>query len=97
MRSDSVRGIPRTEQDQSLAQPKEVRGGGGLADKLSRAAASRFFLRVEQSGAAFQDRNTLPLFPLLLVMDAEMLEADAKWEAGKQLHAGRDGFAAPHK
>lgn len=54
-----------------------------MTDKLSRAAASRFFLRVEQSGAAFQDRNTLPLFPLLLVMGPEMLEADARWEAAK--------------
>lgn len=62
-----------------------------VSDKLSRAAAARFFLRVEQSGAAFQDRNTLPLFPLILVMDAEMLEADAKWEAAKQLPQRRDG------
>ena len=54
-----------------------------MSDKLSRAASARFFLRVEQVGAAFVDRNTLPLFPLLLVMDAEMLEADAKWEASK--------------
>ena len=54
-----------------------------MTDKLSRAAAARFFLRVEQTGTAFQDRNTLPLFPLLLVMDPEMLEADATWEASK--------------
>lgn len=54
-----------------------------MTDKLSRAAAARFFLKVEQSGTAFVDRNTLPLFPLLMVMDADMLEADAKWEAQK--------------
>lgn len=54
-----------------------------MTDKLSRAAASRFFVRVEQAGTAFQDRNTLPLFPLLLVMDPEMMEADAAWEASK--------------
>lgn len=54
-----------------------------MSDKLSRAAAARFFLRVEQSGAAFVDRNTLPLFPLLLVVNEEMLAADAAWEASK--------------
>ena len=54
-----------------------------MTDKLSRAAAARFFLRVEQKGAAFQDRLTLPIFPLLLVMQPEMLEADAAWEASK--------------
>ena len=54
-----------------------------MSDKLSKAAAARFFLRVEQTGTAFQDRNTLPLFPLLMVMEPEMLEADAKWEASK--------------
>lgn len=54
-----------------------------MTDDLGRKAAARFFLRVEQTGVAFQDRNTLPLFPLLMVMDAEMLEADAKWEAAK--------------
>lgn len=58
-----------------------------MTDKLSRAARSRFFLRVEQSGTAFVDRNTLPLFPLLMVMDAEMLEADARWEASKTPHS----------
>jgi hypothetical protein len=46
-------------------------------------AAARFFLRVGQAGTAWHDRNTLPLFPLLLVMDPEMLEADAKHEAQK--------------
>lgn len=61
-----------------------------MTDKLSRAAAARFFLRVEQSGTAFQDRNTLPLFPLLMVMDAEMLEADAKWEASKTQSSTRN-------
>ena len=61
-----------------------------MADKLARAAAARFFLRVEQTGTAFQDRNTLPLFPLLLVMDPEMLEADAKWEASKAPHSTGD-------
>lgn len=54
-----------------------------MSDKLSRAAAARFFLRVEQTGTAFQDRLTLPLFPLRLVMEPEMLEADAAWEASK--------------
>lgn len=57
-----------------------------MTDKLSRAAAARFFLRVEQTGTAFVDRNTLPLFPLLLVMDPEMLESDARWEASKTSH-----------
>lgn len=52
-------------------------------EKLARKAMARFFIRVEQSGTAFVDRHTLPLFPLLLVMDPEMLEADAKYEAGK--------------
>lgn len=50
-----------------------------------RKAAARFFLRVEQTGTAWRDTNTLPLFPLIQVMDAEMLEADAKWEAAKHL------------
>lgn len=57
-----------------------------MTDKLSRAAAARFFLRVEQTGTAFQDRQTLPLFPLILVMEPEMLEADARWEASKYVH-----------
>jgi len=48
-----------------------------------RKAAARFFLRVEQTGTRFEDRLTLPLFPLIQVMDAEMLEADAKWEAAR--------------
>lgn len=52
-----------------------------MSDKLSRAAAARFFVRVEQSGLRWEDRNTLPLFPLLLVMEPEMLEADAQYEA----------------
>jgi hypothetical protein len=46
-------------------------------------AAARFFIRVEQAGAAFVDRNTLPLFPLLMVMSPEMLEADARYEASR--------------
>lgn len=50
---------------------------------MSRAAAARFFIRVEQVGAQWQDRNTLPLFPLLLVMEPEMLEADAAYEAAR--------------
>lgn len=54
-----------------------------MTDKLSKAAAARFFIRVEQSGLAWTDRNTLPLFPLLLVTSAEMLEADAAYEASK--------------
>jgi hypothetical protein len=62
-----------------------------VSDKLSRAAAARFFLRVEQTGTAFVDRNTLPLFPLLMVMDAEMLEADAAWEASKSVLSTGDG------
>lgn len=62
-----------------------------MTDKLSRAAASRFFLHVEQTGTAFQDRHTLPLFPLILVMEPEMLEADAKWEASKYVHTDRSG------
>lgn len=55
----------------------------------SRAAVARFFLRVEQVGTKFVDRNTLPLFPLLMVMDPEMLEADARWEASKQQNRER--------
>lgn len=54
-----------------------------MTDDLGRKAAARFFIRVEQTGVAFHDRNTLPLFPLLLVVDADMLEADARWEAAK--------------
>ena len=38
---------------------------------------------VGRAGAEWRDENTLPLFPLLLVMDPEMLEADAKHEAMK--------------
>jgi uncharacterized protein (DUF952 family) len=54
-----------------------------MSDKLSRAAAARFFIRAEQAGLRWEDRNTLPLFPLLLVIDEEMMDADAKWEASK--------------
>jgi hypothetical protein len=52
-----------------------------------RKAAARFFLRVEQVGTTTRrDESTLPLFPLLAVMDADMLESDARWEASK-VHA----------
>ena len=54
------------------------------ADKLARKAAARFFIRVEQRRGPWRDTNTLPIFPLLMVMDADMLEADARWEAAKQ-------------
>lgn len=57
-----------------------------MTDKPSRDARARFFLRVEQTGTAFVDRHTLPLLPLLLVMEPEMLEADAAWEASKNVH-----------
>lgn len=50
-------------------------------DKLARAAAARFFIRVEQVGLRRRDDRTLPLFPLLMVMDPEMLEADVAYEA----------------
>lgn len=52
-------------------------------DDRARRAAARFFLRVAQAHGPWRDENTLPLFPLLMVMDAEMLEADAKREASK--------------
>lgn len=48
-------------------------------------ARARFFLSVAQAGSRWRDENTLPIFPLLLVMDAEMLEADARYEAAKGL------------
>ena len=68
----------------SLIRMYSEKGLRSVTDKPSRAARARFFLRVEQSGTAFVDRQTLPLFPLVMVMDAEMLEADARWEASKQ-------------
>jgi hypothetical protein len=53
------------------------------AEDRARKAAARFFLRVGQARDPWRDANTLPLFPLLLVMNAEMLDADAKFEAMK--------------
>jgi hypothetical protein len=55
-----------------------------VSEEKAQKTAARFFLRVGQAGTVWRDRNTLPLFPLLLVMDAEMLEADAQYEAKKQ-------------
>jgi hypothetical protein len=52
-------------------------------DEKASKAAARFFLRVGQARGPWRDENTQPLFPLLMVMDAEMLEADAQWEAMK--------------
>ena len=55
-----------------------------MTDTLANAAADRFFIRVEQVGTATErDERTRPLLPLLLVMDAEMLEADARYEAAR--------------
>lgn len=50
-------------------------------------ARARFFLRVGQAGSAWHDQNTMPLFPLLMVMDAEMLESDARYEAARASHS----------
>lgn len=52
-------------------------------EQRSRRAVQRFFMGVGRAGAEWRDENTLPLFPLLMVMDADMLEADAKHEAAK--------------
>lgn len=52
-------------------------------DERSQRAVQRFFMGVGRAGSEWVDRNTLPLFPLLLVIDAEMLEADAKYEAAR--------------
>lgn len=49
----------------------------------SQSARDRFFLRVAQAHEE-RDEFTLPIFPLVLVMDAEMLEADARYEAGRR-------------
>ena len=54
-----------------------------MTDKPTQKAIARFFLRVGQAGTAWRDENTLPLFPLLMVMEPEMLEADAAYEAGR--------------
>jgi hypothetical protein len=57
-----------------------------------RKAAARFFMRVEQVGTATRrDEHTLPLFPLIQVMGADMLESDAKWEASKTPLSGSVG------
>jgi hypothetical protein len=53
------------------------------SDKLAQKAAARFFLGVAQAQSPWRDDNTMPLFPLLLVMDEEMLDADARFEAAK--------------
>lgn len=48
-----------------------------LMQARSRAAASRFFLRVGQAHTAqpWRDEHTLPLFPLTAIMEAEGLLA----------------------
>lgn len=53
-------------------------------DERSVKAVQRFFMGVGRAGSAWRDENTLPLFPLLLVIDAEMLEADAQYEAKRK-------------
>jgi hypothetical protein len=53
-----------------------------VADRTpAEKARARFFLGVAQAQGPWRDENTAPLFPLLMVMDAEMLEADAEYEA----------------
>lgn len=47
----------------------------------SARAVQRFFMAVGRAHSAWRDENTLPIFPLLLIVDAEMLEADARYEA----------------
>lgn len=54
-----------------------------MSDERGEKARARFFLRVAQARGPWRDENTLPLFPLLMVMDADMLDADAKFEAAK--------------
>ena len=54
-----------------------------MSDEKDRKAHARFFLGVAQAQGPWRDENTMPLFPLLMVMDADMLEADAKREASK--------------
>ena len=54
-----------------------------MDDCKANRAHARFFLGVAQAGSQWRDENTLPIFPLLLVMDAEMLEADARYEAAR--------------
>lgn len=48
--------------------------------KKLKAAAARFFIRVEQVGQATQrDERTLPLFPLVLILEADgTLAEDAR-------------------
>lgn len=53
-----------------------------MRDQLAQKAAARFFIGVAQAQGPWRDENTRPLFPLLLVMDEEMLAADARFEAG---------------
>jgi hypothetical protein len=47
-------------------------------------ARARFFMRVGQSSGPWRDANTMPLFPLLMVMDAAMLDADAEYEGTRK-------------
>lgn len=53
------------------------------SDERSAKARARFFLRTAQARGPWRDETTMPLFPLLLVMDADMLDADASFEAAK--------------
>ena len=48
--------------------------------KTSRPAAARFFIGVAaKSRQKWRDENTLPLFPLTMIMDAEgLLASDAR-------------------
>ena len=52
--------------------------------KRSQRAVQRFFMGVGRAGAEWRDENTMPLFPLRLIVDPEMLEADAIHEAKKR-------------
>lgn len=55
-------------------------GSGAIYPTLRHNAAARFFLRVEQVGRTTQrDPHTLPLFPLVLILEADgTLAADAR-------------------
>jgi len=57
-------------------------------DEKSQKVRARFFLGVAQARWPWRDENTMPLFPLLMVMDEAMMDADAKFEAAKTRHSG---------
>lgn len=57
-----------------------------LQADTSRKSSARFFLKIGQAGraAAPRDEYTLPLFPLVLILDAEgLLSDEAKQLAGQ--------------